>query len=280
MIKIDGKFMHETTKKGWVIQDYLNHFDVSEKDFFDCLKKTFSKKAFQRIVRRLKSNQKQQKQQRQQKQQNTSSPSVTPVLPIPSDTSTDTEEKTTQSSIEVLEDEEKVLSDLLCKKESERVRLISERNKLKKVFISQRSILFTLVRQLEDSQTIVNNSYQEYLKTSSAIDNINDEISKAQKTLESIREEIQELKKVSIFVYENGEIEIDNTDISLLTDSAEETKLFNDLLHNELVECLTVKQIRQLSRVIIVVKSILDSGLKYELTFESSSLEEVYQQIK
>lgn len=260
IIKLDGKFIHETTKKGWVVSDYLQHFGISEKDFFDCLKKTFSKKAFQRIVRRLKSNQKQQKQQ---KQHNTSSPSVTPVLPIPSDTSTDTEEKTTQSSIEVLEDEEKVLSDLLCKKESERVRLLSERNELKKTFVEQRSKLVAIIKQLEDSQAIVNTSYQKWLETASTIDNINAEISEAQKTLKNIREEIQELKKVSIFIYENGEIDIENTDISSFTDtdSEEENKLFHNFLENSLVDSLTIKQLRLLSRVIIVVNSIKNENL-------------------
>ena len=276
MLKLDGKFIHETTKKGWVIQDYLDHFGVSEKDFFDCLEKSFTKKSFERIVRRLKSN---KKQHRQSKQQNTVSPSATPEIPISSEIITDSEEKTSQSCIEVLEDKEKLLSDLLCKKESERVELLSKRNELKKIFIEQRSILFTLIGRLEESQTIVNDCYQKWLKTSSDIDNIGTEISEAHKTLENIREEIQELKKVSIFIYENGEIDIDNTDISLLTDSAEEAQLFDKLLHNELVESLTIKQIRQLSRVIIIVKSILDSGLKYEITFESSSLEKVYPQI-
>ena len=71
------------------------------------------------------------------------------------------------------------------------------------------------------------------------------EISNSQQQLEKIREKIKSLQKVEIFVYMNGEIEVDNYDMEILDSSWND--LFKVLATNDLLENLTIKQIKQIA---------------------------------
>lgn len=273
MIKrqLNGKFINETAKKGWIVEDYLKYFEISEEAFFEALKKNFSKKAFQGIKRHLKSNEKNKK--------SSSSKSVSTSLENSDYSETSDSCCKEFPSIKELQAQEQLLSDKLCENEAYKITLFTNRQKIKDNLLKERDNLVALTKQLEESKIIVDNLCKDFVEINSKIDDVNAEISETNKILENVRKEIQEQQKISLFIYDNGEIETDNKKVSLLIGSIEESQVFNMLIQNELVESLTIKQIRQLAKVIILIKAIKTNSLKYEITFENTSVEEVFGEL-
>lgn len=268
--QLNGKFINETAKKGWIVEDYLKYFEISEEAFFEALKKNFSKKAFQGIKRHLKSNEKNKK---------SSSKSVSTSLENSDYSETSNSRCNQVPSIKELQAQEQLLSDKLCENESYKITLFTNRQKIKDNLLKQRDNLIALTKQLEKSKIIVDNLCKDFVEINSKFDGVNAEISETKKLLENVRKEIQKQQKISLFIYDNGEIETDNKKVSLLIGSIEESQVFNTLVQNDLVESLTVKQIRQLAKVIILIKAIKTNGLKYEITFENASVEEVFGEL-
>lgn len=268
--QLNGKFINETAKKGWIVEDYLKYFEISEEAFFEALKKNFSKKAFQGIRRHLKSNEKNKK---------SSSKSVSTSLENSDYSETSNSRCNQVPSIKELQAQEQLLSDKLCENEAYKITLFTNRQKIKDNLLKQRDNLIALTKQLEESKNIVDNLCKDFVEINSKFDGVNAEISETKKLLENVRKEIQKQQKISLFIYDNGEIETDNKKVSLLIGSIEESQVFNTLVQNELVESLTVKQIRQLAKVIILIKAIKTNGLKYEITFENASVEEVFGEL-
>lgn len=59
-IRINGKYMEEKLKRGFGTNDFINHLNISEEEFFHCLKKTFSTKSYNLICKRIRNNEKRQ----------------------------------------------------------------------------------------------------------------------------------------------------------------------------------------------------------------------------
>lgn len=57
-IRINGKYMEEKLKRGFGTNDFINHLNISEEEFFHCLKKTFSTKSYNLICKRIRNNEK------------------------------------------------------------------------------------------------------------------------------------------------------------------------------------------------------------------------------
>ena len=109
---------------------------------------------------------------------------------------------------------------------------------------------------------------------------LTESISDKKVSLEAIRNEIILLQKISIFAYANGEIEFENAgNFDTTTDSSSEAALFNKLIQNNVVESLTIKNIRQLAKLILIVEKLNAEHLSFELTFEDITVQEVFNSI-
>ena len=102
---------------------------------------------------------------------------------------------------------------------------------------------------------------------------MNTSISSYKKDLIDVQSNIKELEKVSIFIYKNGEIDTDD----FLIDIPETwNDIFNLILHRKIVEDLSVKEIKQLAKLLLLTNILIKSNLDYELTFESESAQEAF----
>ena len=114
--------------------------------------------------------------------------------------------------------------------------------------------------------------------TSGQIDEVKKEITSKKKILKEIKQKIKTLQKVSLFVYMNGDIEAENFDIP----EKEQTgcdKYFDDLLKNEVVEELSIKQIRQLAKLLVLLELLKEKELIWDITFESKVQQDVFEKL-
>ena len=104
-----------------------------------------------------------------------------------------------------------------------------------------------------------------------------EELSANKKILNEVREYIKVLGKVTLFVYENGEIKEEEAEVA--EELLESDEVFDSLIHNKLVENLSVKQIRQLSKLMVLTEQMQKQGQNYDLVFESEIVQKIFEQL-
>lgn len=283
--RINGKYMEEKLKRGYGTSYFLKSLNIGEDEFFQYLKKNFSSKAYASMCKRLKNNEKSQKKFSSSKGSRhtpvCNEASVTTLPTTESSAEKETVEATNNISyLDMLKEKEHELSSVICLEEAEHVQLISKRASLKSQFQKQRAQLLDLTRTIEALRNDFESTFSEWKELGSDMHSLTESISKKKVSLEAIRDEIISLQKISIFAYANGEIEFENVgDFDTTTDSSSEAALFNKLIQNNVVESLTIKNIRQLAKLILIVEKLNAEHLSFELTFEDSTVQEVFNSI-
>lgn len=282
--RINGKYMEEKLKRGYGISYFLNNFKVSENEFFEHLKKNFSSKAYTSMCKRLKNNEKSQKKFSSKGATHTpvsNEASVATLPTVESNTERETVEGTNSISyLDMLKEQEYELSSVICLEETKHAQLISKRATLKSQFQKQRAQLLDLTRTIEALRNDFESTFSEWKELGSDMHSLTESISKKKVSLEAIRDEIISLQKISIFAYESGEIEFENVgDFDTTTNSSTESELFNKLIQNDVVESLTIRSIRQLAKLILIVEKLNSEHFSFELTFENDSLQEAFNSI-
>ncbi len=79
--------------------------------------------------------------------------------------------------------------------------------------------------------------------------------------------------KASIFVYKNGEIK---TEVEIPTSWE---NLFEALVYNPLMEDLSIKQVRQLSKIVVLAEEMKARKRIFEIKFEEKEVQKIYQKI-
>ena len=283
--RINGKYMEEKLKRGYGTSYFLKSLNIGEDEFFQYLKKNFSSKAYASMCKRLKNNEKSQKKFSSSKGSRhtpvCNEASVTTLPTTESSAEKETVEATNNISyLDMLKEKEHELSSVICLEEAEHVQLISKRASLKSQFQKQRAQLLDLTRTIEALRNDFESTFSEWKELGSDMHSLTESISKKKVSLEAIRDEIISLQKISIFAYANGEIEFENVgNFDTTTDSSSEAALFNKLIQNNVVESLTIKNIRQLAKLILIVEKLNAEHLSFELTFEDSTVQEVFNSI-
>lgn len=136
--------------------------------------------------------------------------------------------------------------------------------------------MLELKKIIEKRQLEVENISKEINEITNKISVEKDELFNNKQILEETRDYIKNLEKISIFVYKNGEIEIENSETPEITDWQNE---FETLINDEAVENLSVKQIRQLAKLTVLEKQFEKEGKEYELTIEDEIVEKIVRTI-
>lgn len=278
MLKFSGRLMEEKLKIGWTIDDFLSYLNVSETEFLNYLTKNFSAKAVFQMKKRLKNNQKKIKKYKNKKEGKSMTLSTKESAPVTANESKTSIDSTSCISIVSLRNQEKTLVETICKMETDHAKLISKRASLKSTFQQLRKQLIALQKELKEKKIIADSTYQEWLQISSEMHAITESISKEKNLLSGIREEIKAAETISIFIYENGEIETENYPL-LISKDLNSSEIFNSLLKNSIVESLTLRDIRQLAKVLAITTKLKAEQKSFEVTFESEQIQEVFQQI-
>ena len=271
-IRINVKYMEEKLKRGFGTNDFINHLNISEEEFFHCLKKTFSTKSYNLICKRIRNNEK--------KASKLSTKQTTDTEINTESQTVDLEVENCISPLDVLKTQEFELVKEICSIETEHSKLISKRATLKKEFQQQQNQLNDLIKKAESIRKNFETTFSEWEKLGSDMKSLTNLINDKNSSLESIRNEIISLQKISIFVYSNGEIEIENAGkFEFKQDTSISEELFAKLIQNNLLESLTIKTIRQLTKLILIIRNIESENLCYELTFEDNTVQELFSSI-
>ena len=270
-LTITSKFLEMKLKKGWITADFLSHFGISQSQFWGYLNKNFTKPAIANYKRRLKANEK------KATSSSTNSEVKTAITVEESTAQQLSDEPVVVSEIDSLKNEEKVLIDQSCKKEADHASIRSRRAMLKSFFKSYRDKVSQFIKEIQNLKDEFNKTYSEYTKLGSDMHSLSSSISEDKKTLEEIRAKIKSLQKISVFVYSNGQLECENADdIDTTIDSSKKDSLFAELILKEEVDCLSVRSIKQLAHLQLLVEKLKEQGYSYEITFEDSNVQKVF----
>lgn len=146
-------------------------------------------------------------------------------------------------------------------------------DKLKK----ERAKLLKLQAQLVEHKTMFNDFAREYSTVTSDIISVNDELLFLRNELEITRQAIDEAqKKVTIYIYSDSSIVPENFSGELPEVNSE---MFKQFSVDERFEDLTLKELRQLCKLIALVDILKSDEKKSELIFDHEKLEFVYNML-
>lgn len=252
--RINGKKMEVEIKNGATMENFLEKYNCTRDEFLEYLHKNFSENARNSMLRSIAKNSKKIKKQSRNEQQ------------LIMD-----EEKSCEVTMEMhIEELAAVTTDNKHQKN------LSKRRSLFEQLRIQKEKMLELKKIIEKRQLEVENISKEINEVTNKISVEKDELFNNKQILEETRDYIKNLEKISIFVYKNGEIEIENSETPEITDWQNE---FETLINDEAVENLSVKQIRQLAKLTVLEKQFEKEGKEYELTIEDEIVEKIVKTI-
>lgn len=176
-------------------------------------------------------------------------------------------------SLEELLEEEKFLSDNCVALEKEHKELISARREDVKMLANIKRTLEELKRLLQANQNRLTTVLEDYNSKAEQMIRVNSEISACKEMLADTRAQIEEAKKLKISVFSDGTIECENGELQYPSE-AEVSQVFSTIILLAAAEELTVKQIKTVAKLVLTVKKI---DKKYELEFDSDSVQKFYE---
>lgn len=265
---LTGKILEIELKRGATIEDFAQKYECTQDEFLEHLQKNFCSKAKNSIVRNMTKNAKKRKPTKrvQGKGPKTLSQIHESSTILKEDKQVNNS-TTEDSELQKLKERETLLISEISKQEMLHEKSVSERMKLFEKLRLQREKMLEL-------REIINQNQKEVEKISIELSEITDRITAENETIATNKQKLEEVKhciksfeKIIIFVYKNGETEIDNeVDIPETTGWDE---VFNSLIHNKTVEELSLKQVQQFAKLLVLVEKLQAKNRKYELTFES-----------
>lgn len=266
--KLNAKLLEEKLKRGWTSSNFAQYLECTDEDFLDAIKKTFRPKIASRIIARLKQNEK--------RCQRTSHPV---------DTDIQFKSENEVISLETELSNKDILENLLKEEEILRQKIIDgeliTKEIRKKITLFYKDLRSHKERLLEIKGEVqlhtadIEKIVSELTCLSSKLEKTNLTISGYRHELGRIIEEIASLKKVYIYVYDDGEIEIENAKPVY---TGWENK-FKEMIDFPEFESLSIKQLKLLAKVVVFIQHLKDQQLEFEITFESKSLQEIYQKL-
>lgn len=176
-------------------------------------------------------------------------------------------------SLNELLEAEKFLSDNCVSLEKEHNALINARKKDVQTLSEIQSVLEELQRLLKANQSMMNTVLADYNSKAEQMIKTSSEIKACKEMLADTRAQIEEAKKLKISVFSDGTIECENGELESPCE-AEVSQLFSTLILLAAAEELTIKQIKTVAKLVLMVKKI---DKKYELEFDSDLVQKLYE---
>ena len=111
-------------------------------------------------------------------------------------------------------------------------------------------------------------------------------MSREMKTISSrlnvVRAKLEELRKISIFVYASGNLEIENGEVpaSVLSDDAINSKFMALIQYPRAKDfSVTLKDITTVAKLLLWAEYLASSGLAFEISFDSEEVQRFYEAV-
>lgn len=178
-----------------------------------------------------------------------------------------------KTSLNELLEAEKFLSDNCVSLEKEHNALINARREDVKTLAEIKRTLEELKRLLQVNQSKLTTVLENYNSKAEQMLRVSSEISACKEMLADTRAQIEEAKKLKISVFSDGTIECENGELESPCE-AEVSQLFSTLILLAAAEEFTIKQIKTVAKLVLMVKKI---DKKYELEFDSDLVQKLYE---
>lgn len=264
--KIEAKTMKEYLKKGWTTEEFCSYLGMTAIDFNNALESSFQDRALRDMKSQLVKNEKIRKR-------HTANPlPILLNLPVVEPTKKVKDNIVEQNIEDLKKDAENIRNDI-ASIEVKKNEMMRKRRDFFISLASERDELNSILKAVIEKENLINSLISKLSGLDTEIETVNDSISAKTKELEKIEKEIDEKTKISIFFYNNGEFEIDGKkEENVNVDDI--NKIVNSTLSNSSFEDLTIKQIRGLAKLKVILEN--NTEKKYEISFESSDLEKAF----
>lgn len=185
------------------------------------------------------------------------------------------EESEEMSLLDRLRAQEEVLISNICEEETAHEALIAHKHSIIDTLRFQRTELSRLEATIRKMAADVDDSIIQLSHTTGEIEKSNDRLSSLRQQLETTQAEIKAEEKIVIYVLSDGSIMSDN--LALEAEESLYLPLFHELSTNVVCEDLTIKELRQLARL-LAITNVLDT--KFDILFDSKAVEKAWNDCK
>lgn len=292
---LTSKDIRLAVKHGNTISELMEEYGFShEEELFSTIGKIFTKGTdAAKIISAIKKNSKKNKPSRESKQsiptfatstsedptESVNSQGTVEVLPVETHLA---EDPTSSESISSLEAEEQELSQQLMVLETTHKGLVSCHLASKKELLRMQRILAEMQRLIAEHQKNLTCELQKIQKTSDEMAKVSQEAKSISSRLKVVRAKLEELKKISIFVYANGNLELENGEIphSVCSEEALNSKFTELVLWPRAKEfSVTLKDLTTVAKLLLWTEYLASSGLAFEISFDSEEVQRFYEAV-
>lgn len=273
--KITAKIMEEGLKKNWTTVEFCEALSISEEELFEIINKSFSSRAAQAYIRKLKKNVKKPVPKKNGKTTffiNSSDLKAD----VPVSTSSHEVSKVSQKDCAVedltaddIQADIESLNGILIKLESEKKDVIAENNSLKEQL--QKNISeFTELRSKMQSLIDVSNNIQDKISSNlQRIEKFKEDIASAIVGRENLERHLKELQRITLLLNDDGAIEPE-IEVPYTWEGIYQQLFDGSLGYNEVIDQLTRAQIKQIAKVMAYVSTL---DVPYEYVADNAEVE-------
>lgn len=279
MAFMTNKDIHIALKRNDGVQYLMKHFGfTAEEELFKAIRR-ISPLGAEEFIRKLKNKQKGAAKRKMKSQEKNLAEKATEVAET-AETSETTENNSnaTLAIINELEKQEAKLSLAVCDLEVLHGAQVATRRQLLEKLVGAKKELKKLQEVLASQQQNVTRIYEEYNRCAEEMADINTKRKALQEQLESVRTQITELKKVTLFIYQNGDIEVEEgMPVQILEEDI--TLEFNRLIRHSEAGNLTINEVKTVAKLHEMVRVYQAEDISVELFFDSSAVQNFWEAI-
>lgn len=280
---INPDYVQGKLKQGWTMQDFCRDLEISEETLVSFIDKHSNNRIYGTFLRQVQQNEQRAERNARKQQKKVKTPDDSEkaaVAPVVVTETTEPALPVVETPKEEIDPTTKKINSLQRKiqsKEAEaedkkqlRSKLIAQEEELTLKRVRIKTNIDRLYKELGLEKQALAKTKQDLSEVRTNITSVESDITRIESAISSHRTEIMKLKKVSIFVSINGEITIDKK--VEIPESWKE--LYPTLLSDSIVEDITVKQVQQLAKLLVLYEMLKKEDAYFEFVFESDSSDE------
>ena len=302
MKKLTAKFLHEKLKRNWTASDFSEYLGIPTDEFWSLLQKQFPGNSYKEFRILLQSNAKRSKRNKtadtffadeavnipDTSSPNTSTepticpddPEVQPTVANESqnfepDNLSQAPEKSLPSLEELLAELEQLRDDLNIEELIHKA-IVSERSEIRKALQEHNQAILDIRKILSQRQEDITRLLSQLDDAASRMSESTIKIQLLQEEKASLESKIEKARHVSIFIYNSGEVEVE-TQATIQFPEWED--LFNTIVNEEELTDLTIKQVKSLAKVIVLVRHLIAQDTPYEVFFENEISKNYFEKV-
>lgn len=291
MVFMTNKDIHIAVKRNDGVQYLMKHFGfATEEALFEEIRR-ISPLGAEEFIRKLKNKQKGAAKRKMKSKEKNLAKKATEVAKTDeveeqpeaaeiTETSKTTEKSSdkTLAIIDELETQEAELSLEVCDLEVLHGAQVATRRQLLEELVEAKKELEKLQEVLASQQQNVTRIYEEYNRCAEEMADINTKRKALQEQLESVRTQITELRKVTLFIYQNGDIEVEEG-MPVQIWEEDITLTFNRLIRHSEVGNLTINEVKTVAKLHEMVRAYQANSISVELIFDSLAVQTFWEAI-